>query len=199
MRQIATPPLMRPHEDTTGLQRGHGGAHGGRGGGRAEGAVHGRPPHKSGRRQKRYEVFPGRNKFFCDGRLMMAKQTHVFLFTCTLIIGTCTLFFVFDCPYLFTNIGRWIPGVAGGLFIFVMLALLRTSFSDPGVIPRATPEEAAHIEKQIATYCCIITHVSMTSKSILLNASSRWPNQGRLKYFTIEPAKAKVSHNNGYK
>ncbi|XP_022656096.1 probable palmitoyltransferase ZDHHC14 isoform X2 [Varroa destructor] len=146
MRQIGTPPLMRPHDsDTTGGgQRGHGGASGGRGGG-----GYGHPPQKSGRRQKRYEVFPGRNKFFCDGRLMMAKQTHVFLFTCTLIIGTCTLFFVFDCPYLFTNIGRWIPAVAGGLFIFVMLSLFRTSFSDPGVIPRATPEEAAHIEKQI--------------------------------------------------
>lgn len=42
--------------------------------------------------------------------------------------------------------------MAGGLFIFVMLSLFRTSFSDPGVIPRATPEEAAHIEKQIGTW-----------------------------------------------
>jgi hypothetical protein len=30
-----------------------------------------------------------------------------------------------------------------------MSALLRTSFSDPGVIPRATPDEAAYTEKQI--------------------------------------------------
>jgi len=30
-----------------------------------------------------------------------------------------------------------------------MSALFRTSFSDPGVIPRATPDEAAYIEKQI--------------------------------------------------
>lgn len=30
-----------------------------------------------------------------------------------------------------------------------MSALLRTSFSDPGVIPRATTDEAAYIEKQI--------------------------------------------------
>ncbi|KAG8243280.1 Palmitoyltransferase zdhhc14 [Homalodisca vitripennis] len=43
-----------------------------------------------------------------------------------------------------------IPAVGALLFVFVMSALLRTSFSDPGVIPRATPDEAAYIEKQIA-------------------------------------------------
>jgi len=30
-----------------------------------------------------------------------------------------------------------------------MSSLLRTSFSDPGVIPRASHDEAAYIEKQI--------------------------------------------------
>ena len=33
--------------------------------------------------------------------------------------------------------------------MFVLSSLFRTSFSDPGVIPRATPDEAAYIEKQI--------------------------------------------------
>lgn len=41
--------------------------------------------------------------------------------------------------------------IGGLLFIFVMSALFRTSFSDPGVIPRATPDEAAYIEQQIGT------------------------------------------------
>lgn len=35
------------------------------------------------------------------------------------------------------------------LFFFVMGTLLRTSFSDPGVLPRATPDEAADLERQI--------------------------------------------------
>lgn len=47
------------------------------------------------------------------------------------------------------NITPAIPVVGGLLFIFVMATLLRTSFSDPGVIPRATPDEAAYTEKQI--------------------------------------------------
>lgn len=52
-----------------------------------------------------------------------------------------------------------IPAVGGALFIFVMATLFRTSFSDPGVIPRATPDEAADIERQIGNnvyYFCYI-------------------------------------------
>lgn len=33
--------------------------------------------------------------------------------------------------------------------MFVLGTLLRTSFSDPGVLPRATPDEAADLERQI--------------------------------------------------
>ncbi|XP_071041642.1 palmitoyltransferase ZDHHC18 isoform X2 [Parasteatoda tepidariorum] len=98
---------------------------------------------------RKWEVFPGRNKFYCGGRIMMARQTGVFLFTVCLIVGTCTSFFVFDCQYLTREISPAIPVVAAVLFLFVISTLFRTSFSDPGVIPRATPDEAADTEKQI--------------------------------------------------
>ncbi|XP_063985447.1 palmitoyltransferase ZDHHC9 isoform X1 [Diachasmimorpha longicaudata] len=98
---------------------------------------------------RKWELFPGRNRFCCDGRIMMAPQTGVFYITVCLIAGTSALFFAFDCPYLSIHITPAIPVIGGLLFIFVMSALLRTSFSDPGVIPRATPDEAAYIEKQI--------------------------------------------------
>eukprot|EP00074_Homo_sapiens_P090365 XP_016866800.1 probable palmitoyltransferase ZDHHC14 isoform X5 [Homo sapiens] len=54
-----------------------------------------------------------------------------------------------SCPYLAVKITPAIPAVAGILFFFVMGTLLRTSFSDPGVLPRATPDEAADLERQI--------------------------------------------------
>ncbi|XP_011504637.1 PREDICTED: palmitoyltransferase ZDHHC18 [Ceratosolen solmsi marchali] len=98
---------------------------------------------------RKWELFPGRNRFCCDGRVMMAPETGVFYVTVCLIAGTSGLFFAFDCPFLAENITPAIPVIGGLLFIFVMSALFRTSFSDPGVIPRATPEEAAYIEKQI--------------------------------------------------
>ena len=42
-----------------------------------------------------------------------------------------------------------IPVVAGALFVFVVVSLLQTSLTDPGILPRATPDEAADVERQI--------------------------------------------------
>uniref|UniRef100_A0A1A8JBY0 Palmitoyltransferase n=1 Tax=Nothobranchius kuhntae TaxID=321403 RepID=A0A1A8JBY0_NOTKU len=79
----------------------------------------------------------------------MAKQTGVFYLTLFLILVTCGLFFTFDCPFLALQLTPIIPVVGGALFLFVLGTLLRTSFSDPGVLPRATPDEAADLERQI--------------------------------------------------
>ncbi|XP_038596285.1 palmitoyltransferase ZDHHC14 isoform X5 [Tachyglossus aculeatus] len=110
-------------------------------------------PHKKKKiaARRKWEVFPGRNKFFCNGRIMMARQTGVFYLTLILILVTSGLFFAFDCPYLAVKITPAIPAVGGILFFFVMGTLLRTSFSDPGVLPRATPDEAADLERQIGS------------------------------------------------
>lgn len=106
-------------------------------------------PKKKNIPHRKWEVFPGRNKFYCDGRIMMASQTGVFYLTLALIVVTSGFFFAFDCPYLAVNITPVIPAIAAVLFFFVMGTLLRTSFSDPGVLPRATQDEAADLERQI--------------------------------------------------
>ncbi|CAI5695179.1 probable palmitoyltransferase ZDHHC14 isoform X3 [Oreochromis niloticus] len=100
-------------------------------------------------KKRKWEIFPGRNKFYCDGRIMMAKQTGVFYLTLILILVTCGLFFTFDCPFLAQQLTPVIPVIGGVLFLFVLGTLLRTSFSDPGVLPRATQDEAADLERQI--------------------------------------------------
>ncbi|KAM4772144.1 palmitoyltransferase ZDHHC14 isoform 4-T5 [Rhinophrynus dorsalis] len=99
--------------------------------------------------RRKWEVFPGRNKFFCNGRIMMARETGVFYLTLILILVTSGLFLAFDCPYLAVKITPAIPVIGGILVFFVMGTLLRTSFSDPGVLPRATPDEVADLERQI--------------------------------------------------
>ncbi|KAK1804287.1 hypothetical protein P4O66_020029 [Electrophorus voltai] len=53
------------------------------------------------------------------------------------------------CPYLAVHLSAAVPVCAVILFLFVMAMLLRTSFSDPGVLPRALPEEASFIEMEI--------------------------------------------------
>ncbi|KAM9375609.1 palmitoyltransferase ZDHHC9 [Pholidichthys leucotaenia] len=101
------------------------------------------------RKVRKWEKLPGKNTFCCDGRVMMARQKGVFYLTLILIIGTCSLFFAFECPYLAVHLSPAIPVFAVLLFLFVMAMLLRTSFSDPGVLPRALPEEATFIEMEI--------------------------------------------------
>ncbi|KAJ8387806.1 hypothetical protein AAFF_G00149550 [Aldrovandia affinis] len=104
---------------------------------------------KRGGSRRKWQAFPGRNKFYCDGRIMMARQTGVFYLTLFLIVVTSGLFFTFDCPYLASSLTPAVPVIGGVLFLFVLGSLLRTSFSDPGVLPRATPDEAADLERQI--------------------------------------------------
>ncbi|CAG09851.1 unnamed protein product [Tetraodon nigroviridis] len=101
------------------------------------------------RKVRKWEKLPGKNTFCCDGRVMMARQKGVFYLTLFLIVGTCSLFFAFECPYLAVHLSPAIPVFAALLFLFVMAMLLRTSFSDPGVLPRALPEEASFIEMEI--------------------------------------------------
>ncbi|XP_059201913.1 palmitoyltransferase ZDHHC9 [Centropristis striata] len=101
------------------------------------------------RKVRKWEKLPGKNTFCCDGRVMMARQKGVFYLTLFLIVGTCSLFFAFECPYLALHLSPAIPVFAALLFLFVLAMLLRTSFSDPGVLPRALPEEATFIEMEI--------------------------------------------------
>ncbi|KAK1903802.1 Palmitoyltransferase ZDHHC9 [Dissostichus eleginoides] len=101
------------------------------------------------RKVRKWEKLPGKNTFCCDGRVMMARQKGVFYLTLFLIVGTCSLFFAFECPYLAVHLSPSVPVFAIVLFFFVIAMLLRTSFSDPGVLPRALPEEATFIEMEI--------------------------------------------------
>lgn len=82
------------------------------------------------RAMKKWEIFPGRNKFFCDGFLMTAPNTSIFYLTVVLITGTSTLFFVFDCPFLAERISIGIPIIGGNLHylqhnIFTLYVLFR--------------------------------------------------------------------------
>ena len=58
-----------------------------------------------------------------------------------------------SCPFLFKELSPAIPIIAGWLFLIVMVTLLKTAFMDPGIIPRASIEEANYIEKQIGKFC----------------------------------------------
>jgi hypothetical protein len=45
---------------------------------------------------RKWEVYPGRSVFYCNGRILMAKQAGIFYLTCGLILVTSGLFFGFE-------------------------------------------------------------------------------------------------------
>lgn len=65
---------------------------------------------------------------------------------------------VYSCPFLVEHLTVFIPVIGGVLFVFVVISLLRTSFTDPGILPRATPDEAADIERQIGKAYSVTPH-----------------------------------------
>jgi len=54
-----------------------------------------------------------------------------------------------SAKYLWDNVSPILPILAGIQVVFVVTVLCRTALGDPGVLPRATPKEAAALEKQI--------------------------------------------------
>ncbi|XP_067304458.1 palmitoyltransferase ZDHHC18a isoform X1 [Pseudorasbora parva] len=123
----------------------------------------------SQRLRRKWEVFPGKNRFFCDGRIMLASQCGVLPLTIALIFITSGLFFTFDCPFLVVNLTVFIPVIGGVLFLFVIFTLLQTSFTDPGIIPRALPDEAVDIERQIDNSGSSTYRPPPRTKEILIN------------------------------
>ncbi|XP_037641119.1 palmitoyltransferase ZDHHC18a isoform X1 [Sebastes umbrosus] len=132
-------------------------------------SAHNQPEKKVQRSRRKWEVFPGKNRFFCDGRIILARQSGVLPLTLVLIVVTCGLFFAFDCPFLVEHLTVFIPVIGGVLCVFVVISLLRTSFTDPGILPRATPDEAADIEKHIDTSGSSSYRPPPRTKEILIN------------------------------
>ncbi|RXN04854.1 palmitoyltransferase ZDHHC18 isoform X1 [Labeo rohita] len=74
-----------------------------------------------------------------------------------------------SCPFLVHHLTVFIPVIGGVLFVFVIFTLLQTSFTDPGILPRALPDEAADIERQIDNSGSSTYRPPPRTKEILIN------------------------------
>lgn len=101
----------------------------------------------SAQRKRKWEVYPGKNKFYCNGRCITAPDLGGYVACLGLIVVTGGLFFAFDCPYLAVRLNPVIPVVGALLFIFILGTLHQTTFIDPGILPRATLQEALELDR----------------------------------------------------
>ncbi|PNF39088.1 hypothetical protein B7P43_G04146 [Cryptotermes secundus] len=62
-------------------------------------------------------------------------------FAWVLLLGTTTLFFRYPCSFYYNIQYPWVPAYQGVITLFVIANFTLATFMDPGVIPRASPEE----------------------------------------------------------
>lgn len=82
---------------------------------------------------RNYQVFPGRNRFFCGGRLMTSREYWAFAITFILLVAPCVLFGIFTCPFLWYNIHPAVPIIFAYMFCLAFASMIKTSWTDPGV------------------------------------------------------------------
>mmetsp|Transcript_1699 Transcript_1699/g.2678 ORF Transcript_1699/g.2678 Transcript_1699/m.2678 type:complete len:389 (+) Transcript_1699:140-1306(+) len=86
----------------------------------------------------RYELWEGKNKFLCNGRIMMGVHNKHLLLSLTLLILTYGVFLGVIVPMLHMPILFY-----AGLFLCTgnIVFLLLTAFTEPGIIPRRPPSK----------------------------------------------------------
>uniref|UniRef100_A0A5S6QZ73 Palmitoyltransferase n=1 Tax=Trichuris muris TaxID=70415 RepID=A0A5S6QZ73_TRIMR len=102
------------------------------------------------KKKRRWQVHPGRNRFFCDGRFIASKNIGTLPLTIGLLVVTLALFYAFDAPYLWGNNDWGIVVVAVILTLICVTCLFLTSFGDPGIIARATSAERVAMDRFIS-------------------------------------------------
>ncbi|KAI9301046.1 DHHC palmitoyltransferase-domain-containing protein [Cunninghamella echinulata] len=85
---------------------------------------------------RNYEQFPGNNVFFCNGRILTNRAFWAFIITIILLCGPCILFAIFVCPWLWYNISPAVPILFGYIFTLCFASMIKTSWTDPGILPR---------------------------------------------------------------
>ncbi|XP_011874951.1 PREDICTED: palmitoyltransferase ZDHHC5 isoform X2 [Vollenhovia emeryi] len=73
----------------------------------------------------------------CDVKTRYLPAT----FAWTVLLVTTALFFIFPSTYYVSHWGLWVPALQGVITFFVVINFSLATFMDPGVIPKAPPDE----------------------------------------------------------
>ncbi|KAI8641437.1 DHHC palmitoyltransferase-domain-containing protein [Parasitella parasitica] len=85
---------------------------------------------------RNYQIFPGSTRFLLGGRLVTSRDYRAFIAALFILISPTVLFAVFTCPFLWNQVHPAVPIVFAYLFVLSLISMLKTSWTDPGIIPR---------------------------------------------------------------
>ena len=91
-----------------------------------------------------YQIWPGKNQFCLDGRLMLGPSDGIKwqIMTLFTLVALQILFILFICPYLWYTVSKTVPILSAQLFFFSLLFMILSITTDPGIIPRRQVFEA---------------------------------------------------------
>jgi len=82
---------------------------------------------------KRWKLYEGKSKVFLHGRIVTGNDSLLFLFSTNLITVPCILYMIFVMPE-YNSLFYYI--IFAYLTVFCTASLLKTSWTDPGILPR---------------------------------------------------------------
>ncbi|KAL9558564.1 hypothetical protein MBANPS3_000854 [Mucor bainieri] len=85
---------------------------------------------------RNYQIFPGQTRFLLGGRLVTSRDYRAFVAALFILISPTVLFAIFTCPFLWNQVHPALPIVFAYLFVLAFVSMLKTSWTDPGIIPR---------------------------------------------------------------
>ncbi|KAG2205415.1 hypothetical protein INT47_007200 [Mucor saturninus] len=85
---------------------------------------------------RNYKLYAGNTYFFCGGRFLTSKALGAFCLSLLILWGPCILFLIFTCPWLWYHISPAVPIVYAYMFSITFASMLKTSWTDPGILPR---------------------------------------------------------------
>eukprot|EP00922_Rhytidocystis_sp_ex-Travisia-forbesii_P027162 GHVS01039845.1.p1 GENE.GHVS01039845.1~~GHVS01039845.1.p1 ORF type:complete len:381 (-),score=15.55 GHVS01039845.1:440-1582(-) len=112
-----------------------------------------------------YQVWKGNNNFWCEGKCATGPEPLHLLFTVTLISFPIILSSVYILPLVVSNHAAWILLPTLALIPLTFFYLFKSSCTEPGILPRQTPENAdIPPDASRAKRDLVINGVAVTSK-----------------------------------
>ncbi|KAI8647925.1 DHHC palmitoyltransferase-domain-containing protein [Parasitella parasitica] len=85
---------------------------------------------------RNYRKYSGKTIFFCGGRFLTSRALWAFCLSMFLFVMPSVLFLIFTCPWLWHHISPAVPIIFAYIFCIAFVSMLKTSWTDPGILPR---------------------------------------------------------------